>query len=370
LWKEGKIMLIGAPKEIKNREYRVGLTPVAARELTMRGHEVLIESKAGFAIGFDDDDYEAAGAHIVSEAAEIYGRAELIVKVKEPQPSEIAMMRAGQVLFAYLHLAASAEQARGLMEAGVVAIAYETVTDNEGRLPLLAPMSEVAGRMAAQAGARCLEMESGGAGILLGGVPAVEAGRVVVLGGGMAGANAARMAMGLGAMVTVLDISLPRLSELDMMLGGGLNTVYSTRRSIEKYVREADLVIGAALAPGARAPVLVSEELVREMKRGAAIVDIAIDQGGVIATSRPTTHDEPTFIRHGVVHYCVTNMPGAVARTSTFALGNATLPYVIAIADKGWARALKDDANLANGLNVRDGELVHAAVRDALEDLP
>jgi alanine dehydrogenase len=364
---KGLCMRIGVPREIKTHEYRVGLVPSSVRELTLRGHEVVIERDAARPIGLYDADYRAAGAMIADTAAEVFERAELIVKVKEPQPPEYALLRPGHTLFTYLHLAADRPQAEALLRSGATAIAYETVTDGRGRLPLLAPMSEVAGRMSIQAGAHCLEMEEGGAGVLLGGVAGVPPAEVVVLGAGIAGTNAARMAMGLGARVTVLDISLARLQELDMTLGTSLNTVYSTAHNIEDYVQQADLVIGAVLVPGAAAPRLVSEDLVRSMKHGAVIVDISIDQGGCIATSRPTNHAEPTFVAHGVVHYCVTNMPGAVARTSTFALNNATLPYVVKLAELGIAAATAGDSNLAAGVNIRAGRVVHAAVAAALD---
>ena len=359
-------MLIGVPKEIKNHEYRVGLTPASVYELTSRGHEVVVEHNAAFEIGYGDEAYEVVGARIASAANDIFERAELIIKVKEPQLNECALFKPGQVLFTYLHLAADRAQAKALTKSGVTAIAYESVTDDQGHLPLLAPMSEVAGRMSIQAGAHCLEMVKGGAGVLLGGVPGVKAAQVVILGGGTAGTNAARMAMGLGAHVTVLDISLSRLEELDMMLGTALNTVYSTRQTIEEYVLQADLVIGAVLVPGASAPKLVSSDLVKGMKRGAVIVDIAIDQGGCIATSKPTTHADPTYLAHEVVHYCVTNMPGAVAGTSTLALNNATLPFVVKLAEKGFDQAVKEDENLANGVNIKAGEVVHEVVREAL----
>jgi alanine dehydrogenase len=362
-------MRIGVPKEIKNHEYRVGLTPASVFELTSRGHQVLVEHNAAFAIGFGDREYEEAGADIASSAAEIFEQADLVVKVKEPQLEECRQFRKDQILFTYLHLAADPQQAKALMKSGVTAIAYETVTDDRGALPLLSPMSEVAGRMSIQAGARCLEMEEGGAGVLLGGVASVKAAEVVVLGGGIAGTNAARMAMGLGARVTVLDISLPRLGELDLVLGSSLNTAYSTRQAIEEYVLQADLVIGSVLVPGASAPKLVSKELVKGMKRGSVIVDIAIDQGGCVATSKPTSHASPTFVTYDVVHYCVTNMPGAVARTSTFALNNATLPFVLKLANLGIERALQEDQNLANGVNIKAGKIVHAVVKEAIGDL-
>ncbi len=359
-------MLIGVPKEIKNHEYRVGLTPTSVFELTSRGHEVLVQHDAALETGISNADYKKVGASIVTSAKEIFERAELIIKVKEPQLSECALLREGQTLFTFLHLANDPRQTRALMASGATAIAYEMVTDTYGGLPLLAPMSEVAGRMSVQAGAHCLEMETGGAGLLLGGVSGVQVAEVVVLGGGTAGMNAARMAMGLGAHVSVLDISLSRLAELDLALGTSLNTVFSTRKHIEDYVTRADLLIGAVLVPGESAPKLVSKELVKAMKRGAAIVDIAIDQGGCIATSRPTTHAEPTYIKYGVVHYCVTNMPGAVAGTSTAALNNATLPFILKMADQGIGQALKTDQNLSNGVNIKAGEIVSEVIRQAM----
>ncbi len=353
---------IGVPKEIKTHEYRVGLTPAAVRELTSRGHQVLVQQGAATSIGFPDDSYRAAGASIAATALEVFGFADMIVKVKEPQPGEIAALRPGQVLFTYLHLAADLVQTEGLLASGATCIAYETVTDVRGALPLLAPMSEVAGRMSVQVGAHCLEKEQGGAGVLLGGVPGVPAGHVVVLGGGVAGTNAARMAIGFGATVTVIDRSLPRLRELDQMFPTQLHTLYSTTDAIEGAVLTADLVIGAVLVPGAAAPKLVSRDLVRRMRPGSVLVDIAIDQGGCFETSRPTTHAAPTYVEESVVHYCVTNMPGAVARTSTIALGNATLPFTLALAEKGWRQALADDPHLRRGLNVHAGEVTHAAV--------
>ncbi len=359
-------MLVGVPKEVKTHEYRVGLTPESVRELVHHGHRVIVERNAGFAIGMDDEHYERAGAEIVGTAEEVFARAEMIVKVKEPQPAEIAMLREGQVLFTYLHLAPDPDQARGLMEAGVVAIAYETVTDGRGGLPLLAPMSEVAGRMSIQAGAHCLEMEQGGRGMLLGGVPGVPPAKVVVIGGGVVGTNAARMAMGLEARVFVLDKSVRRLEELDFQFGSKLTTVFSTSAAIEEHVLSADLVVGAVLVPGAAAPKLVTREMVRQMKRGSVLVDVAIDQGGCFETSRPTTHAEPTYTEEGVVHYCVANMPGAVARTSTLALNNVTLPFALALADKGYRQALLDDPHLRAGLNVFRGRLTHPAVAEAL----
>ncbi len=359
-------MRIGVPKEIKLQEHRVGMTPIAVREATARGHQVVVETNAALQMGFSDADYKRAGAEIAPTAEEVFAKADLIVKVKEPQPQEIKLLRPEQTLFTYLHLAPDPEQAKALQASGVTAIAYETVTDRRGRLPLLAPMSEVAGRMAIQAGAHCLEMEQGGRGMLLGGAAGVPPAKVVVLGGGVAGTNAARMAIGLESQATVIDINLDRLYELDQQFSSALNTVYSTRAAIEEYVLDADLVIGSVLVPGAAAPKLVSEDMVKAMRRGSVIVDIAIDQGGCIATSKPTTHAKPTFIKYDVVHYCVTNMPGAVARTSTFALNNATLPFVLALADKGTVQALRDDPHLANGLNVYEGQITHANVAEAL----
>ncbi|MEE8545342.1 MAG: alanine dehydrogenase [Alphaproteobacteria bacterium] len=359
-------MLIGVPKEIKSHEYRVGMTPASVREAVHHGHRVVVEGGAGVAIGLDDDDYRAVGAEIVERVDEVFARAEMVVKVKEPQAPELAMLRQGQVLFTYLHLAPDPEQTKALRASGCVAIAYETVTDERGGLPLLAPMSEVAGRMAIQAGAHCLEMEQRGRGMLLGGVPGVAAARVVILGGGVVGTNAARMAMGLEAAVTVIDRSLPRLYDLDLQFGPTLNTIFSTVDSIESHVLGADLVVGAVLVPGAAAPKLVSAEMVPRMQRGSVLVDVSIDQGGCFETSRPTTHADPTYILDGVVHYCVANMPGAVARTSTFALNNATLPFVMALADKGYKAALSDDPHLRAGLNVCHGHITHPAVAEAL----
>jgi alanine dehydrogenase len=358
-------MLIGVPKEVKTHEYRVGMVPGNVREAVHHGHQVLVESGAGAGIGFDDAAYERAGARIAEGAEEVFA-AEMIVKVKEPQPAEIARLKPGQVLFTYLHLAADRQQTEGLLRSGVVCIAYETVTDARGGLPLLAPMSEVAGRMSIQVGAHCLEKEQGGAGILLGGVPGVAAAKVVILGGGVAGTNAARMAMGMEAHVIVVDRSLQRLYELDMQFGSQLHTRFSTLETIEREVLSADLVIGAVLVPGAAAPKLVSRDMVQRMKPGAVLVDIAIDQGGCFETSRPTTHANPTYVEEGVIHYCVTNMPGAVARTSTFALNNATLPFILALADKGWRRALVEDAHLRAGLNIFRGHVTHPAVAAAL----
>jgi alanine dehydrogenase len=358
-------MLVGVPKEIKAQEHRVGLVPGSVRELVHHGHKVLVETRAGAGIGFDDEAYRAAGASIAMTAKEVFEKADMIVKVKEPQAVECAMLREGQVLFTYLHLAPDLEQTQGLIASKSIAIAYETVTDRHGRLPLLAPMSEVAGRMSIQVGAHCLEKYQGGSGMLLGGVPGVAAAKVVVIGGGVSGTNAARMAMGMEAHVTVLDRSLQRLDELDMRFGGQLNTIYSTVDAIEQYVSGADLVIGAVLVPGAAAPKLVSEALVKKMRPGSCLVDIAIDQGGCFATSHATTHENPTYRVHDVVHYCVANMPGAVARTSTIALNNATLPFTLALADKGHKKALAEDPHLMNGLNVAHGHVTYKAVADA-----
>ncbi|MCW8307164.1 alanine dehydrogenase [Acidiphilium sp. PA] len=359
-------MLIGVPKEIKNHEYRVGLTPASVRELRTHGHQILIETGAGEGIGMDDAAYGRAGAEIVPDAATVFARAEMIVKVKEPQPAECKQLRAGQILFTYLHLAPDPDQARLLMQAGVVAIAYETVTDERGRLPLLAPMSEVAGRMAVQVGAVSLQKANGGLGVLLAGVPGVPPARVVVLGGGVVGTNAARIALGMGADVTIIDQSIGRLAQLDDLYGPHLKTLFATAEAIEEAVFHADLVIGAVLVPGASAPKLVTRAMLGQMRRGAVLVDVAIDQGGCFETSRPTTHDDPTYIVDGIVHYCVANMPGAVPRTSTFALAQATLPYTLKLADHGWKAALRSDPHLRAGLNVAEGRIVHPAVASAL----
>ena len=359
-------MLLGVPKEIKVHEYRVGLTPASVREAVEHGHEVLLQSGAGLGIGAEDDDYVRAGARIVADAAEVFAKAELIVKVKEPLAVERAQMRAGQVLFTYLHLAPDPEQCRDLMARGSVCIAYETVTQPGGGLPLLAPMSEVAGRMALQAGAHCLEKTYGGLGMLPGGVPGVPPAKVTILGAGTVGANAVRVAVGMGAQVAVLDRDIHRLRALDAEYGGRVTTVFSTRDTIERHVLNADLVIGAVLVPGAQAPKLVGRELVARMRPGAVLVDVAIDQGGCFETSHPTTHAEPTFVHDGVIHYCVANMPGAVPRTSALALNNATLPYLLALADRGWVRALGNDPGLLNGLNVLRGRVTHRAVAEAL----
>src|SRR5258708_22720735 len=358
-------MRIGVPKEIKNNEYRVGMTPAAVRELTTRGHQVLVETMAGDAIDLSDELYQRVGAKILSTADEVFATADMIVKVKEPQASEIKRLRPGQTLFTYLHLAPDAAQTKGLLNSGAVAIAYETVTDSRGGLPLLAPMSEVAGRMSIQAGAHSLEISQGGRGMLLGGVPGVLAAKVVILGGGVVGTNAARMAMGLEAHVTVMDVSLHRLYELDLQFGAMLNTIYSTIDSIEEHVTSADLVIGGVLLPGAAAPKLITEKMVRQMKKGSVIVDVAIDQGGCSETSHPTTHADPTYRVHDVVHYCVANIPGGVALTSTFALNNATLPFTIALAELGPEQAMKANAHLRAGLNVYRNTLTYRAVAEA-----
>jgi alanine dehydrogenase len=360
--KEGQNLRIGVPKEIKTEEHRVGLTPASVRELALHGHTVFVQAGAGADVGFTDDAYRAAGAEILPDAAAVFAAAELIVKVKEPQPVEVSRLSPGQILFTYLHLAADRALTEALMRSGATCIAYETVTDNAGRLPLLAPMSEVAGRMSVQVGAHCLEKHQGGSGILLGGVPGVAPAQVAVLGGGVAGSNALRMALGLGAHVTVLDKSLPRLYELDTQYGAALSTRFATFDAIEEAVIAADLVIGAVLVPGAAAPKLITRAMLRRMRPGSVLVDIAIDQGGCAETSRPTTHANPTYVEEGVVHYCVANMPGAVARTATLALNNATLPFVLALANKGWRAALRDDVHLRRGLNVHAGRITYEAV--------
>ncbi|CAN5305963.1 alanine dehydrogenase [soil metagenome] len=359
-------MLIGVPREIKANENRVGMVPASVRELISFGHQVLVEHDAAAGIGFQDADYTAVGAIVVDSAAEIFARADLIIKVKEPQPQECRMLRPGQVLFTYLHLAPDPEQTRLLLESCAIAIGYETVTDNQGGLPLLSPMSEVAGRLSIQAGAHCLEKHQGGRGVLLGGVPGVAPAKVVVLGGGVVGTNAVRMAMGLEATVTVIDKSLRRLKELDFQFGSKLNNIYATVDAIEEYVITADLVIGAVLIPGAAAPRLVSKELLKKMQPGSVLVDVAIDQGGCFETSRATTIAEPTYVIDHVVHYCVANMPANVPRTSTLALNNATLPFIIELANKGYKRALLDNVHLLNGLNVHKGCITHAAVATEL----
>jgi alanine dehydrogenase len=355
-------MRIGVPREIKVHEYRVGLVPAAVRELVESGHEVLVQTGAAAGIGFSDADYQRVGAHIAASAEEVFEKADLVVKVKEPQPQECARLRAGQVLYTYLHLAADKAQTEALQKSGATCIAYETVTAPDGSLPLLTPMSEVAGRMSVQVGAYCLQKANGGRGILLGGVPGVAPAKVVVLGGGVAGTNAVEMAVGLRADVTVVDRSVKRLRELSSIFGPSLRTEYSTQEHVDALVIDADLVIGAVLIAGAAAPKLVTRDMVRRMKAGAVLVDISIDQGGCFETSRPTTHAEPTYVVDEVIHYCVTNMPGAVPRTSTFALNNATLPFARRLADHGWKAALKADPHLANGLNVHAGHITNEAV--------
>jgi len=355
-------MRIGVPKEIKNHEYRVGLTPASVRELVAHGHQVVVQRDAGSAIGLEDAQYQSSGAEIVDTAALVFERADLVVKVKEPQPQECAMLRPGQVLYTYLHLAPDPEQTAALVRSGAVCIAYETITGPGGGLPLLAPMSEVAGRMAIQAGATHLEKSRGGCGLLLGGVPGVASGHVVILGAGVVGSNALQMAVGLGARVTVIDKNTDRLRALDLVFGNRINTLYSTVSSIEESVLDADLVVGGVLVPGAAAPKLVTRAHIARMKKGAVVVDVAIDQGGCFETSHATTHAEPTYMVDGVVHYCVANMPGGVARTSTFALNNATIGHAVALANKGWKVALRDDVHLRHGLNVCKGHVTFEAV--------
>jgi alanine dehydrogenase len=358
-------MLVGCPKEIKNHEYRVGLTPGAVREYASHGHEVIVESGAGAGIGADDNAYRAAGARIVRTAEEIFAKADMIVKVKEPQPSEWMQLREDQILYTYLHLAPDPEQTAGLIKSGVTAVAYETVTDERGGLPLLAPMSEVAGRIAIQAGATALQKANGGRGVLLGGVPGVLPGKVAIIGGGVVGLNAAKMAVGLGADVTIIDRSLPRLRQLDDIFNGRVHTRYSTVEAIEEECFSADLIVGAVLIPGAAAPKLVTREMLSGMKKGVVLVDVAIDQGGCFETSRPTTHAEPTYEVDGIIHYCVANMPGAVPVTSAHALNNATLHHGLQLADKG-VKALIDDPHLRNGLNVHKGRITNRAVAESL----
>ncbi len=359
-------MLIGCPTEIKPQEFRVGLTPNAAQEAIAHGHSVVVQSGAGNGAGFTDADYTAAGASLVDTAAEVFASADMIVKVKEPQAVERKMLREGQLLFTYLHLAPDPEQTHDLIASGCTAIAYETVTDDRGGLPLLAPMSEVAGRLAPQVGAWTLQKANGGRGVLMGGVPGVGPAKVVVIGGGVVGTHAAKIAAGMGADVTVLDRSLPRLRYLDDVFGGTFKNRYSTAGATAELIADADMVIGAVLIPGAAAPKLISRAQLSDMKPGAALVDVAIDQGGCFETSRATTHAEPIYDVDGIMHYCVANMPGAVARTSTIALGNATLPYMLALADKGWRQACEDDPHLLNGLNVHAGHLTYYAVGKAL----
>lgn len=355
-------MLVGVPKEIKNREYRVGLTPASVRELIANGHDVIVQNNAGYEIGFTNEMYVAAGATIIDTAAEIFAKADMIVKVKEPQAVECEMLRPGQILYTYLHLAPDPEQTQGLIKSGAIAIAYETVTDDFGGLPLLAPMSEVAGRMSIQAGAHALEMSQGGRGMLLGGVPGVEPAKVTIIGGGVVGTNAARMAVGMGAEVVILDRSIRRMQQLDDIFQGRVKTVYSTQDAVEEHVLASDLTVGAVLIPGAAAPKLVTRDMISRMKRGSVLVDVAIDQGGCFETSRATTHEEPTYVVDDVVHYCVANMPGGVARTSTLALNNATLRHAVAIANKGWKKALLEDKHLLEGLNVCEGKVTYEAV--------
>jgi alanine dehydrogenase len=358
-------MIVGVPKEIKNNEFRVGMTPGGVREFVHHGHTVLVERSAGEGSSFTDEAYAAAGAELVDTAQEVFARADMIVKVKEPQPVEIEMLRPGQILFTYLHLAPDLPQTQGLIKSGAVCIAYETVELPNGTLPLLAPMSEVAGRMAAQVGATYLQKPFGGRGVLMGGVPGVLPAKVVVLGAGVVGTNAAYVAMGMGADVTVMDVNIDRLRYLDEIWGNRVRTLYSSRQNIEDAVYQADLVIGAVLLPGAKTPWLVTREMLPHMKRGAVVVDVSVDQGGCIETTHPTTHADPTFVVEGVLHYGVANMPGAVPNTSTLALTNATLRYGLAIADKGWKQAVLDDPALAKGVNVLDGNITYKPVADA-----
>lgn len=359
-------MLIGVPKEIKNNEFRVGMSPAGIRELVANGHQVLIENNGGAGVGFDNEQYSAVGARIENSAGEIFANAEMIVKVKEPQPDECKMLRSGQILFTYLHLAPDPLQTELLIASGATCVAYETVTDERGGLPLLAPMSEVAGRMSVQAGAHHLEKAQGGLGSLLGGVPGVLPAKVLIIGGGVVGTQAATMAIGMGADVTIVDRSLPRLRQLDSDFKGRLKCLYSTSEAIENCAVESDLVIGAVLVPGAAAPKLLTREILKKMKPGAVVVDVAIDQGGCFETSRPTTHQEPTYTEEGIIHYCVANMPGGVARTSTIALTNATLPFVVSLANQGAANAMWGDKHLLNGLNIHAGKVTHKAVAEAL----
>jgi alanine dehydrogenase len=360
-------MLVGVPREIKVHEYRVGLTPASVREMTAHGHTVMVQTDAGTGIGASDDDYRRAGASIATSAQDVYQRADMIIKVKEPQPVERAMLREGQILFAYLHLAPDPEQAADLLRSGAVCVAYETVTSPSGGLPLLAPMSEVAGRLAVQAGARCLEKSAGGMGVLLGGVAGVPPGRIVILGAGMVGTNAAQMAVGSGAQVVVIDKSVEALRRIDAMFNGRALTLFSNRDTVERELLQADLVISGVLIPGDAAPRLVTRAMLADMKRGSVIVDVAIDQGGSCETSRATTHADPTYVVDGVVHYMVANMPGAVPRTSTYALNNATLPFALQLADKGWRRALSENRHLKAGLNIALGKVTYEAVAKVLK---
>jgi alanine dehydrogenase len=360
-------MIVGVPKEIKIHEYRVGLLPASVRELVAYGHKVIVQSNAAIGIGITNKCYEEVGAVIKHTAEEIFKAADMIVKVKEPQPSECKMLREDQVLFTYLHLAPDPKQTKGLISSGCIAIAYETVTDDQGKLPLLAPMSEVAGRLSIQVGAHALEKKQGGSGILLGGVPGVPAGVVVIIGAGVVGTNAMLTAVGAGARVILMDNYAPKLRDLDLVFDSRISTVYATLDNIERYISIADLVVGAVLLPGAAAPKVVTKAMLRKMQPGSAIVDVSVDQGGCFETTRPTTHDNPTYVEENIVHYCVANMPGAVPRTSTFALNNATLPFVLALANKGYKKALHDDQNLLNGLNVYKGQLTYKAVAEALD---
>ncbi|MFO1133235.1 MAG: alanine dehydrogenase [Hyphomicrobiales bacterium] len=359
-------MLIGVPKEIKNHEYRVGMTPTSVKEAVRNGHEVWVQANAGSGIGASDADYTAAGGKIIATAAEIFAKADMIVKVKEPQAVERKMLRPGQILYTYLHLAPDPEQTKDLVASGAVCIAYETVTSPRGGLPLLAPMSQVAGRMSVQSGAHCLEKAQGGRGVLIGGVPGVAPGKVVILGGGVVGTNAAVVALGMGADVTILEKNVDRMEELVARFGTAVKTIYSTQGAVEDECAAADMVIGGVLIPGAAAPKLVTKAMLKDWKPGSVLVDVAIDQGGCAETSKATTHAEPTYVVDGVIHYCVANMPGGVARTSTFALNNVTLPFALAIANKGWKKALSDDVHLRNGLNVADGKVTYKAVADDL----
>ncbi len=359
-------MIIGVPKEIKNHEYRVGMVPASVFELVQQGYQVAVEANAGIGIGFSDADFIAVGASIADCAEQVFSTAQMIVKVKEPLANERAMLREGQILFTYLHLAPDRQQTEDLIASKAICIAYETVTSDSGNLPLLAPMSEVAGRMSIQAGAQCLEKSHGGSGMLLAGVPGVSPAKVVIIGGGVVGSNAAQMAIGMGAKVVILDRSIEVLRRLDAQFGAQLETVYSSKDALEQHVLSADLVIGSILVPGAAAPKLVTADMIKRMKSGSAIVDVAIDQGGCFETSHATTHQDPTFIVDGVVHYCVANMPGAVPKTSTFALNNATLPYIVKIANKGYKAALLEDAHLLNGLNVYKGQVTCRSVAESL----
>jgi len=359
-------MILGIPKEIKNQEYRVGFVPSAVKELIANGHKVIVQHNAAIGIGFTDECYKAVGAIINHDPEEIFSQSDMIIKVKEPQLNECKMLREGQILFTYLHLAPDPKQTEALKKSGCIAVAYETVTDCFNRLPLLAPMSEIAGRLSIQAGAQALEKKQGGSGVLLGGVPGVPAGTVVIIGAGVVGTNALMMAVGSGAHVIILDNYVPRLRELDLVFGSRITTVYATADNIEKYIAMADLVVGAVLLPGAATPKVLTRNMLKSMKPGSVVVDVSVDQGGCFETTRATTHDDPTYVEENIVHYCVANMPGAVARTSTLALNNATLPFAIALANKGYKKALMDDKHLLNGLNVCKGHITYKAVADAL----